>query len=199
MITSEQVDKIFPALIKAQSEMGNAKKTTSNPFFKSKYADLAELIEVSKDTLIKNGLAIIQSPTGDGVKMSVTARIIHESGQWIEDAITLTPTKNDPQQAGSAITYARRYQLAALLNIAQEDDDGNTASGKNEPVTVQTIPQDKHVANMKEIETQTVILESYITSGIIAGENKDKAQKWIDAANLENINKWIAWAKKQEA
>lgn len=132
MITSEQVDKIFPALIKAQSEMGSAKKTTTNPFFKSKYADLSELIEVSKDVLTANGLGIIQSPGGDGVKITVTARIIHVSGQWVQDTITLTATKNDPQQAGSAITYARRYQLAALFNIAQEDDDGNKASENQE-------------------------------------------------------------------
>ena len=132
MTTSEQVDKIFPALIKAQSEMGNAKKTSANPFFKSKYADLAEIIEVSKVVLTSNGLGVIQSPGGNGTHVSVTARIIHTSGQWIEDTLTITPTKNDPQQAGSAITYARRYQLAALFNIAQEDDDGNTASGKND-------------------------------------------------------------------
>jgi len=129
MTTSENVDKIFPAFILAQSETAAAKKSSENPFFKSKYADLAEIIETAKPALIKNGLGIIQSPSGNGQAISVTCRIIHSSGQWIEDTITLTAVKSDPQAMGSAITYGRRYQLAALLNIAQEDDDGNNASG----------------------------------------------------------------------
>jgi hypothetical protein len=131
MVTTEQVDKIFPALIKAQSEMGNAKKTSDNPYFKSKYADLSEIIEVSKSVLTDNGLGVIQSPGGTGNTVTITCRIIHTSGQWIEDAIAMNVTKTDPQSIGSAITYGRRYQLAALFNIAQEDDDGNGASGKN--------------------------------------------------------------------
>lgn len=196
MNTSEQVDKIFPALIKAQSEMGNAKKGTVNPFFKSKYADLAEIIEVSKSVLTENGLGVIQSPGGNGNTVTVTCRIIHVSGQWIEDVITLNAIKNDPQAIGSAITYGRRYQLAALFNIAQEDDDGNSASDGNRD-TGNSKPS-AQPSNKAETEKQTVILESYINSGIVSGENKDKAQRAIDSGNLENIIKWNAWAKKQE-
>lgn len=129
MKTSEQVDKIYPALIKAQSEMGIAQKSCANPFFKSKYADLSELINVTKQVLLDNKMALIQSPEGTETTASVNCRIIHESGQWLEGTITLPITKRDPQQAGSAITYARRYQLAAMFNIAQEDDDGNCANG----------------------------------------------------------------------
>lgn len=127
MKTSEQVDKIYPALIKAQSEMGIAQKSCNNPFFKSKYADLSELINVTKKVLLDNKMALIQSPEGTETTASVNCRIIHESGQWLEGTITLPITKRDPQQAGSAITYARRYQLAAMFNIAQEDDDCNNA------------------------------------------------------------------------
>lgn len=125
MTTSEKVDVIFPALIKAQSEMGNAKKSCDNPFYKSKYADLSELIDVTKKVLFSNKMAIIQSPEGTGNTASINCRIIHESGQWVEGTITLPLAKCDPQAAGSAITYGRRYQLAALFNIAQEDDDAN--------------------------------------------------------------------------
>ena len=139
MTTSESVDKIFPAFIKAQAETGAAKKSSDNPFFKSNYADLAEIIETSKDALIKNDLGIIQSPSANGSAVSVTCRIVHASGQWIEDTITLTATKSDPQAMGTAITYGRRYQLAAMLNIAQEDDDGNKAS---EPVKIHTVNPD---------------------------------------------------------
>jgi hypothetical protein len=197
MLTSEKVDLIFPALIKAQSEMGNAKKTCANPFYKSKYADLSELIDVTKEVLFTNKMAIIQSPEGSGNTASVNCRIIHESGQWIEGTITLPLSKNDPQQAGSAITYARRYQLAALFNIAQEDDDGNGSSGKlydtKKPDTI--LEKDAKA----ELEKQTVTLESFIASGIVAGENAVKAKNAITAKNLENIVKWNEWAKKQEA
>jgi hypothetical protein len=197
MVTSEQVDKIFPALIKAQSEMGNAKKSAVNPFFKSKYADLAEIIEVSKGLLSENGLGVIQSPGGNGSSVTVTCRIIHVSGQWVEDTITLNATKNDPQSIGSAITYARRYQLAALFNIAQEDDDGNDSSGKTDTAKNNTAKQEPQ-KNI-ELEKLTVTLEGYVSSGIVSGENAEKANKAIANGNAENIGKWIEWAKKQES
>ena len=189
MITSEQVDKIFTALIKAQSEMGNAKKDCNNPFFKSKYADLNQLISVTKDVLFANKMALIQSPEGNGNTASVNCRIIHESGQWIEGTITIPLAKNDPQQAGSAITYARRYQLAALFNIAQEDDDGNSATYEKSHT--------KQLNVKNELEEKTVILEQYIKSGIVSGENTAKARKAINDKNIENIIKWNEWAKKQ--
>ena len=182
MITSEQVDKIFPALIKAQSEMGNAKKTSNNPFFKSKYADLAEIIDVTKETLSANGLGIIQSPGGNGTQISVTARIIHTSGQWIEDTITLNATKSDPQQAGSAITYGRRYQQAALFNIAQEDDDGNTASGKG-------ANDDDEYAKLK-----TALID-HINAGTF--EHPENVKKVIDAKDLPLMRKALDSAKEK--
>lgn len=197
MVTSEPVDKIFPALIKAQSEMGNAKKSAVNPFFKSKYADLAEIIEVSKTLLSENGLGVIQSPGGSGNSVTVTCRIIHVSGQWIEDTITMNATKNDPQSIGSAITYGRRYQLAALFNIAQEDDDGNEGSGKSDNAKADTQKQEQQ--KNVDLERLSVTLESYIDSGIIAGENATKANAAIANGNAVNIGKWIEWAKKQEA
>jgi hypothetical protein len=196
MLTSEKVDLIFPALIKAQSEMGNAKKTCANPFYKSKYADLSELIDVTKEVLFTNKMAIIQSPEGSGNTASVNCRIIHESGQWIEGTITLPLSKNDPQQAGSAITYARRYQLAALFNIAQEDDDGNDAVDKGKTDTKPPAPKN---TTQTDLEKQTVTLEEFIASGIVAGANAVKAKNAINAKNLENIVKWNEWAKKQEA
>ena len=128
MVTSEQTDKIFPALVAAQGAITNAKKTAENPFFNSKYADLATILDVAREPLKAAGLAVIQSPTtGDG-KVTVTTRIIHISGQWIESALVFEVVKKDPQSVGSAITYGRRYSLAAILGIAQEDDDGNAGS-----------------------------------------------------------------------
>jgi hypothetical protein len=177
MVTSEHVNEIFTALIAAQSEMGNAKKTSNNPFFNSKYADLAEIIEVSKMVLNKHGLAIIQSPGGDGSVITLTGRIIHTSGQWIEDTAVLKATKSDPQQAGSAITYARRYQLAAFFNIAQEDDDGNSASREDE----------------SEYETIKKALLDYINAGTF--EHPENVKAAIDSKNLVNMRKALAVAK----
>ena len=180
MTTSENVDKIFPALIKAQSEMGKAKKTSNNPFFKSKYADLSEMIDVTKESLTANGMAVIQSPGGNGSQISVTARIIHESGQWIEDTLTLNATKNDPQQAGSAITYARRYQLAALFNIAQEDDDGNGSSGDED-------------AEYIDLKKQ---LEKHIKAGNF--DHPENVEKVISERNVSLMRKALESAKSKE-
>ena len=122
---------LHQALAKAQSEMPLVKKTENNPFFKSKYAGLPSVLEVVLPVLLKNGLYISQSPINDGDKIGVKTRITHaESGEALEDSFTMTLAKNDPQGAGSAITYARRYALVSMLGLnVDKDDDGNVASG----------------------------------------------------------------------
>lgn len=127
---SEQVNELFAALAKAQAEMGHAKKVSENPFFKSNYADLASVVDTCRPHLAKHGLAVIHLPeSADGVLVTVRCRLTHASGQWIECGLTVRPVKADPQGIGSAITYARRYTLAAIVGVATEDDDGNAASG----------------------------------------------------------------------
>ncbi len=124
-------ETLHQALAKAQTEFPLVKKTDSNPFFKSKYAGLPSVLEVALPVLHKNGLYISQSPISDGDKVGVKTRIIHaETGEMLEDSFTMTLAKNDPQGAGSAITYARRYALVSMLGLnVDEDDDGNKASG----------------------------------------------------------------------
>lgn len=139
MEMSSNVTELATALAKAQGEMENAKKSTDNNYFKSKYADLAEVWNVVREPLAKNGLSVIQGNEGvaNGY-MTVTTLLLHSSGQFIKMTGTFPVGKQDPQGAGSALTYARRYSLAAVLGIAQEgeDDDGNAACGKqNEPQT----------------------------------------------------------------
>lgn len=132
MRTSESIGKIAPAIVKAQASMGHAIKNATNPHFKNDYADLAAVIDSSKSILSDNGLAVLhgaESDTTDSV--TVTARLIHESGEWIESSLMLRPSKNDPQGVGSAITYGRRYTLTAILGMATADDDGNAASGNH--------------------------------------------------------------------
>lgn len=127
MNKSETISKLATALVKAQSAMGSAKKDSNNPFFKSKYADLAEIISVVKEPLLKNGISFLQIVTESGVETT----ILHESGEFISGVTPVVVSKtNDPQALGSAITYARRYGLQAMLGIPAEDDDANLASNK---------------------------------------------------------------------
>lgn len=129
--TSEQIDLLFAAMNAAQKIMGGARKDTVNPHFNRTYADLASVWEAGRDPLAENGLTVIQVPSASGGSVTVATMLGHKSGQWIAGELTLTPDKNTPQGAGSAITYARRYALSAFLGIAPEDDDGNEAEGRN--------------------------------------------------------------------
>jgi hypothetical protein len=130
MKTSEQVDKLYPAFIAFQAEVPSVLKDGNNPHFKSKYATLPAITESVRPYLAKHGLGFTQSLAyRDGVQLIFT-RIMHTSGQWMEDeGYVLNPTKNDPQGMASAVTYARRNTLGATAGIVTEDDDdGNKAS-----------------------------------------------------------------------
>lgn len=151
MRTSEQINEIATALAKAQGEMGAALKDATNPFFKSKYADLASVWDACRGPLTKHGLSIAQFPTTEysgtpeiykwtskmgeeraGVRVicivSVVTRLLHTSGQFLEDTSSAMLPSGDPQAVGSAITYLRRYSLQSIAGVAPEDDDGNAAS-----------------------------------------------------------------------
>jgi hypothetical protein len=139
MNKSEDINELSAALAKAQGQIKNAQKDSANPFFKSKYADLASVWEVCRKPLADNGLAVIQSVTSDSEHHYVETMMSHSSGQWITDTVRLTLKDDSMQGLGSAITYARRYQLAAFAGVApDDDDDGNAASGKQKPQDART-------------------------------------------------------------
>jgi hypothetical protein len=125
---SAELNELLSAMSIMQGELCNAKKDSANPFFKSKYADLAEVINVSKDALSKNGLSVLQFPSFENNIVSVTTVIGHKSGQFMSSTMSSPIQKIDPQSIGSATTYLRRYSYSAIVGIAQEDDDGNHAS-----------------------------------------------------------------------
>jgi len=128
---STEIKDLATALVKAQSEMKGAVKDSSNPFFKSSYADLQSVWDACREPLIKNGLAVIQRTTlVHDTQMCLETILLHNSGQYITSLYLLKPTKDDPQDMGSAISYARRYSLAAMVGVYQKDDDGNAASEK---------------------------------------------------------------------
>jgi hypothetical protein len=117
--------ELFSALCKAQAQIKGAVKDSTNPHFKSRYADLESVIEAMRAPFAANGLAFIQSASDDGMHMITT--LVHSSGESICSRVPLIITKQDMQGVGSAITYARRYGLAAACGLSQTDDDGEAA------------------------------------------------------------------------
>ena len=128
---SDSISLLAKALVKAQGEFSAIPKTADNPFFRSKYAALPDVIATASPILTKNGLALSQFISDDD---TMTTYLIHESGEFIAHSMKLHLVKNDPQAQGSAVTYARRYAyMSALGLVADADDDGNKATqGKRE-------------------------------------------------------------------
>lgn len=132
---SDDISSLAKALCAAQKEMRAAAKDGNNPHFKSSYATLASVLDAVREPLTNNGLAVVQLPGNDNGRITLETVLCHESGQFISSTFGLAPVKNDPQGAGSCLTYLRRYALAAVVGIAQADDDANAASaGKSTAV-----------------------------------------------------------------
>jgi hypothetical protein len=123
---SPEIDKLAEALAKAQSELEGAKKESTNPFFKSSYADLHAVIKSSFPHLSKHGLSVSQGNEIVPGAICVTTTLMHASGQWLRSKVKLPLSKVDAQGVGAAITYGRRYGLSAIVGIAQYDDDANS-------------------------------------------------------------------------
>lgn len=155
MNRSESINKLSAALVKAQSEMGNAVKDASNPFFKSKYADLNSVREASLPILNKHGISVIQPTCVVDAINYVETIPLHESGEYISSLTQIVASKpNDAQSHGSGLSYARRYALQSICNIGAEDDDANKAVG-NKPIdptaTVQAIESAKSRAELEKV------------------------------------------------
>lgn len=125
---SGQVTTIYTALARAQAEMGRALKDSTNPAFRSKYADLSSVMDACLPALNKHGIAVIQPTADDESGRFVETVLLHESGESLRCRVPLIVQKNDMQGYGSAVTYARRYGLMCMAGIAPEDDDGNAAA-----------------------------------------------------------------------
>jgi hypothetical protein len=131
------MQQIATALVKAQLAFAPALKSSTNPHFKSRYADLAACVEAVIDSLNANGIALIQRTHDSDNGVAVETMFVHESGETLSGGILHVPAaKHDPQGYGSALTYARRYSLMAACGIAPEDDDANLA--QRTPVNAQS-------------------------------------------------------------
>ena len=127
---SESIALLAGALAKAQLQIEPASKNATNPHFRSHYADLASIWDACRGPLNTNGLSIVQFPCdGEVGRTGLCTMLLHSSGEWISEVVTTRSQKDDPQGLGSALTFLRRYALAAVVGVtATEDDDGNAAS-----------------------------------------------------------------------
>ena len=151
---SSDITALAVALAKAQAQVKGAQKTEDNPFFKSKYADLASVWEACREPLTTNGLSVVQLPGYSEGVVTVDTMLIHVSGQWIRGTAGTKVSKDDPQGVGSAITYLRRYALAAVAGVAPEDDDGEGAMKRSPKAVAKAVlpPLTEKPAALKEPE-----------------------------------------------
>lgn len=137
---SPTIGALAAALSKAQGAMAGAKKDNVNPHFKSKYADLASIWDAIRAPLSANGLSVVQLCELCDNGASVTTTMLHTSGEWVRGTLFVPASKQDAQGFGSALTYARRYSLAAITGIAPEDDDGQAATTTYKTLPIATEP-----------------------------------------------------------
>ena len=164
MNQSESITDLATALCLAQAEMGGAIKDSNNPFFKSSYADLTSVIKVIKEPFARHGLSFVQLPvtSAGGNGIGVSTMLMHKSGQYIQSEYLLPMDKVTPQGAGSAITYARRYALQALVGIPSVDDDSEMAMYRNDPAPV-SAPPAKRVSKQLMQNLMTLVIEAEAT------------------------------------
>lgn len=199
---SGTLTKLATALTAAQSEIENAHKNALNPHFKNQYADLAEIINTVRPVLNKHGLAVVQLPGYEAGVTTVETILTHTSGEWLSGTAGSRVQKDDPQGVGSAITYLRRYSLAALCGIAQEDDDGEAASQPTKkaapakpatPATTDAKAANIQTARALWIEASGLGLEQSPDPKIRAG--LASMQKAIDAGDHGTITKGLGWLR----
>lgn len=201
MKTSETIASIAPALLEAQKAITFAAKDSLNPHFKNKYADLSSVIDAVKSALNTAGIVFIQSlsPSEPGY-LALSTRLLHSSGEWIEDIAVCALSKNDAQGVGSATTYLRRYSLAAITGVYQDDDDGNAASLKDTSQAKQS-PKPKTDAKPAPINDQ----EMEITIAALRdAENVDElktmfAAIWPRAAKIQQAILKLVYDKRKSA
>lgn len=234
MRTSESIKQLAAALAKAQGQIEGAKKDSKNPFFKSDYADLASVWDAIREPLAANGLSVVQACENPTVVMpdttvavkdtkivTVVTRLCHESGEWIEGSFSLCPIAKkdkddngrviqgapnviDPQSMGSAITYARRYALAAIVGVYQIDDDANGAShppqGRTQQPQIEVIGGEnaqKVLAALKDAGQTIENLYEAMTANGVNVQSTDVG-KWPKGL-LPRIFKWCEAKKNPPA
>jgi hypothetical protein len=174
---TDEINELAIALAKAQNEMDIARNTNINPFFKSRYADLASVVKASRPHLASNGLSVLQRMiTSEQGRMYLYTRLLHSSGQWIESSMPINPPKGDIQSIGSYITYLKRYTYSSMVGVvsSDEDDDGEAAMKKAREQKEQK-PQNPNInkAQLKEL-ADVLDGDTALTSEILKGYKINK-------------------------
>ena len=131
MTRSDSIAKLAEALAQAQAVMVGAAKDSTNPHFRSKYADLAAVWEACRGPLTKHGLSVVQMPSTEGPRVTVATLLMHSSGEFVSNELSAMAKDDGPQGIGSVITYLRRYGLAAVAGVAPEDDDAEAGEARS--------------------------------------------------------------------
>ena len=193
---SDSINELAAALAKAQGAMKGAAKDADNPFFKSKYADLASVWDACREALSANSLAVVQTMDSDSADtVTIVTTLMHSSGQWVSGRLTMHPVKPDPQGIGSAITYARRYALAAMVGVAPEDDDGNAASAKANPELERKGQHDRAAqGNRAAIARIKAGIAVYLESSNPT-DLSTAAEEWFELTDEDKMALWLAPTK----
>jgi len=207
MKQSESITELAIALCLAQAEMGGAVKDSKNPFFKSSYADLTSVIKAIKEPFANHGLSFVQLPVSNDAFIGVTTMLLHKSGEWLQSEYMLPMTKRDPQAAGSAITYARRYALQSLAGIPSVDDDGESSMLRtNQTVTQVPTMALEGVANQAATEPKKRVDKALIQrsmTALIEAYDRDCGPDieavWVDLERHEQEALWHQLNGKQQA
>lgn len=190
---SESIAALGKALAAAQGEIENAAKNAKNDHFRNSYADLAEVLNTARPVLAKHGIAVTQAPGFADGRVTVTTMLMHgESGEWIRSTASAPAVKQDPQGVGSAITYLRRYSLAAVVGIAQEDDDAEGAVGRGKDRQQRSRPAAKA---KPATEAQAELIRKMAASSVLTDAERARALGAIEKGP-EVASKAIEWLMK---
>lgn len=192
MQRSESIAELAKALCAAQAEIEGAAKSSENPHFRSRYADLGAVWEAIRSPMTRHGLSIIQSPRACEMGVEVETTLLHTSGQYMTDTLAMPVSRRDAQGFGSAITYARRYALMAVAGIAPVDDDGNDAAGKRDGVEPMGSGKPRDDIGKKDSWADWA-----------RGDAKSDCAKWLigcktliaNATHSEDLTKWMEQAE----
>lgn len=202
MNKSESIAELAKALASFHSEVKQPLKDKANPFFKSKYVPLENVVEAITDIAPKHGLSFMQYPVNQDTKVGIVTILMHSSGEFVEtDPVFARPAKDDAQATGSVITYLKRYSLSAVFGItSDEDDDGNNATFGNSTPQKQPQQQPQPQMNLPKMISEAQIKAiGAKTANISKTTGVDQKQVYQSAATHLKINKATKELTAQEA
>jgi len=192
MNKSDTIAELAKALSSVQGKLEGATQDSTNPYFKSKYADLSSVWNACRKLLTENGLSVAQTCDEIEGRLIIETTLLHSSGEWISGRLALNPVKNDPQGIGSAITYGRRYSLSAMVGICPEDDDAEAGMGRKKQ---QSQPKSNtSTSNNPASDAQIKAINTLLAkAGITESERHEKVSKILnlkaDLASFHDLSK----------